>query len=157
VEDRHRIAKISLDEQSVIRRSPQVEHERKVAIYDLLEDNTFILTDGQEGPYSLHLGIEDNRLIFDVRDEAEKKIKRIILPGSSFRRVVKDYFLIVESYFNAIKTKAPSQIEAIDMARRGIHNDGADLLMERMASDVEMDKDTSRRLFTLVCVLHIRA
>jgi len=157
VEDRHRIAKISLDEQSVIRRSPQVEHERKVAIYDLLEDNTFILTDGQEGPYSLHLGIEDNRLIFDVRDEAEKKIKRIILPGSSFRRVVKDYFLIVESYFNAIKTKAPSQIEAIDMARRGIHNDGADLLMERMASDVEMDKDTSRRLFTLICVLHIRA
>lgn len=157
MEDRHRIAKISLDEQSVIRRSPQVEHERKVAIYDLLEDNTFILTDGQEGPYNLHLGIEDNRLIFDVRDEAEKKIKRIILPGSSFRRVVKDYFLIVESYFNAIKTKAPSQIEAIDMARRGIHNDGADLLMERMASDVEMDKDTSRRLFTLVCVLHIRA
>jgi uncharacterized protein (UPF0262 family) len=157
LEDRHRIAKISLDEQSVIRRSPQVEHERKVAIYDLLEDNTFILTDGQEGPYNLHLGIEDNRLIFDVRDEAEKKIKRIILPGSSFRRVVKDYFLIVESYFNAIKTKAPSQIEAIDMARRGIHNDGADLLMERMASDVEMDKDTSRRLFTLVCVLHIRA
>ena len=157
MEDRHRIAKISLDEQSVIRRSPQVEHERKVAIYDLLEDNTFILTDGQEGPYSLHLGIEDNRLIFDVRDEAEKKIKRIILPGSSFRRVVKDYFLIVESYFNAIKTKAPSQIEAIDMARRGIHNDGADLLMERMASDVEMDKDTSRRLFTLICVLHIRA
>jgi uncharacterized protein (UPF0262 family) len=157
LEDRHRIAKISLDEQSVILRSPQVEHERKVAIYDLLEDNTFILTDGQEGPYNLHLGIEDNRLIFDVRDEAEKKIKRIILPGSSFRRVVKDYFLIVESYFNAIKTKAPSQIEAIDMARRGIHNDGADLLMERMASDVEMDKDTSRRLFTLVCVLHIRA
>jgi uncharacterized protein (UPF0262 family) len=157
VEDRQRIAKISLDEQSVILRSPQVEHERKVAIYDLLEDNTFILTDGQEGPYNLHLGIEDNRLIFDVRDEAEKKIKRIILPGSSFRRVVKDYFLIVESYFNAIKTKAPSQIEAIDMARRGIHNDGADLLMERMASDVEMDKDTSRRLFTLVCVLHIRA
>lgn len=157
MEDRHRIAKISLDEQSVIRRSPQVEHERKVAIYDLLEDNTFILTDGQEGPYSLHLGIEDNRLIFDVRDEAEEKVKRIILPGSSFRRVVKDYFLIVESYFNAIKTKAPSQIEAIDMARRGIHNDGAELLMERMASDVEMDKDTSRRLFTLICVLHIRA
>lgn len=157
MEDRQRIAKISLDEQSVIRRSAQVEHERKVAIYDLLEENEFTLTDGQPGPYHLHLGIEDNRLIFDVCDEAEEPIKRVMLPGSTFRRVVKDYFLIVESYFNAIKTKAPSQIEAIDMARRGIHNDGADLLMERLASDVEMDKDTARRLFTLVCVLHIRA
>lgn len=155
--DTGRIANISLDERSVIRRSPQVEHERKVAIYDLLDENEFELRDGQKGPYSLHLGVEDNRLVFDVRDEDEGQISRLTLPSSVFRKIIKDYFLICESYFDAIKTKAPSQIEAIDMARRGIHNEGADLLLERMADNVEMDRPTARRLFTLVCVLHIRA
>ncbi len=155
--DTQRIAKISLDEKSVIRRSPQVEHERKVAIYDLLDENEFTLVAGEPGPYNLHLGIADNRLVFDVRDEEEGDIKRLTLPGSTFRKIVKDYFLICESYFDAIKTKTPSQIEAIDMARRGVHNEGADLLMERMADNVDMDKQTARRLFTLVCVLHIRA
>ena len=152
-----RIANIFLDEKSVIRRSPQVEHERKVAIYDLLEENEFGLVDGDAGPYNLHLGIEDNRMVFDVRDEEDSAVKRLTLPGSTFRKIVKDYFLICESYFDAIKTKTPSQIEAIDMARRGLHNEGADLLMERMAENVDMDKQTARRLFTLVCVLHIRA
>jgi len=155
--DSARIANITLDERTVVRRSPQVEHERKVAIYDLLDENLFRLNDGQEGPYNLHLGVEDNRLVFDVRDEAEAQIARLTLPSSVFRRIIKDYFLICESYFEAIKTKTPSQIEAIDMARRGIHNEGAELLLDRMASDVEMDKPTARRLFTLVCVLHIRA
>lgn len=152
-----RIANIFLDEKTVIRRSPQVEHERKVAIYDLLDENQFSLVAGDPGPYNLHLAIEDNRMVFDVRDERDGGIQRVTLPGSMFRKIVKDYFLICESYFDAIKTKAPSQIEAIDMARRGIHNEGADLLMERMEDNVRMDKPTARRLFTLVCVLHIRA
>jgi len=155
--DGNRIAHIFLDEKSVIRRSPQVEHERKVAIFDLLEDNEFALCEGKDGPYSLHLSIEDNRLIFDVRRENDDPIERFALPTSVFRKTVKDYFMICDSYFEAIKTKTPSQIEAIDMARRGLHNEGADLLKDRMAADVEMDKPTARRLFTLVCVLHIRA
>lgn len=155
--DANRIATISLDEKSVIRRSPQVEHERKVAIFDLLESNEFALQDGAAGPYDLHLRIEDNRLIFDVRLDGDVPTAEFTLPASLFRKTVKDYFMICDSYFEAIKTKAPSQIEAIDMARRGLHNEGAALLRERMADKVAMDKDTARRLFTLVCVLHIRA
>ena len=151
------ISNIELDEKSVIRRSPQVEHERKVAIFDLLEENSFSLRNGNAGPYQLKLRIEDNRLIFDLRDGNNQHIFDISLPIRAFRRIVKDYFLICDSYFEAIKTKAPSQIEAIDMARRGLHNEGADLLQERMAEHVDMDKQTARRLFTLICVLHIRA
>ncbi len=160
--DTGRIVNIVLDEKSVVRRSPQVEHERQVAIYDLLEDNEFALKDADgvaaaSGPYRLHLGIADNRLIFDVRTEANGEIEKLTLPISIFRKIVKDYFMICDSYFEAIKTKAPSQIEAIDMARRGLHNEGAEELQERMAERVGMDKPTARRLFTLVCVLHIRA
>jgi len=157
VVDDNRIAQIALDEQSVIRRSPQVEHERKVAIFDLLDENEFALTSGVTGPYSLHLGMEENRLIFDIRQEDDTPIERFGLPVKVFRRVVKDYFMICDSYFEAIKTKTPSQIEAIDMARRGLHNEGAEILQDRMAEDVGMDRPTARRLFTLVCVLHIRA
>ncbi len=153
----NRIANITLDEKSVIRRSPQVEHERKVAIFDLLDENEFSLKDGAAGPYSLHLRIEENRLIFDVRLEDDSGLAEVTLPTSTFRRTVKDYFMICDSYFEAIKTKTPSQIEAIDMARRGLHNEGAELLKERMEDRVEMDRQTARRLFTLVCVLHIRA
>jgi|TARA_B100002052_G_C15801513_1_gene561346 uncharacterized protein (UPF0262 family) len=151
------ISDIKLDEKSVIRRSPQVEHERKVAIFDLLEENSFSLRNGNAGPYQLKLRIEDNRLIFDLRDGNNQHLSDISLPIHAFRRIVKDYFLICDSYFEAIKTKAPSQIEAIDMARRGLHNEGADLLQERMAEHVDMDMQTARRLFTLICVLHIRA
>ena len=151
------ISDIELDEKSVIRRSPQVEHERKVAIFDLLEKNSFSLRNGNAGPYQLKLRIEDNRLIFDLRDGNNQRLSDISLPIRAFRRIVKDYFLICDSYFEAIKTKAPSQIEAIDMARRGLHNEGADLLQERMAEHVQMDMQTARRLFTLICVLHIRA
>ena len=151
------ISDIELDEKSVIRRSPQVEHERKVAIFDLLEENSFSLRDGNAGPYQLKLRIKDNRLIFNLRDGNNQHLSDISLPIRAFRRIVKDYFLICDSYFEAIKTKAPSQIEAIDMARRGLHNEGADLLQERMAEHVQMDMQTARRLFTLVCVLHIRA
>ena len=160
--ERDRIVNIVLDEKSVVRRSPQVEHERQVAIYDLLEENEFMLKDvdgvaALVGPYNLHLCISDNRLVFNVRTEADCEIESLTLPISIFRRIVKDYFMICDSYFEAIKTKAPSQIEAIDMARRGLHNEGAEELQERMAERVDMDKPTARRLFTLVCVLHIRA
>tara|TARA_E500000331_G_C16853892_1_gene539004 strand:- start:131 stop:604 length:474 start_codon:yes stop_codon:yes gene_type:complete len=151
------ISDIELDEKSVIRRSPQVEHERKVAIFDLLEENSFSLRNGNAGPYQLKLRIKDNRLIFNLRDGNNQHLSDISLPIRAFRRIVKDYFLICDSYFEAIKTKAPSQIEAIDMARRGLHNEGADLLQERMAEHVDMDMQTARRLFTLICVLHIRA
>jgi len=157
VPDRQRISDLVLDEKSVVRRSPQVEHERKVAIFDLLEENYFSPVGDFTGPYKLHLGAVDNRLVFDIRDPKDQPLTTITLPLSSFRRVVKDYFMICESYFEAIKTASPSKIEAIDMGRRGLHNEGADQLREKLEGKVDVDKDTARRLFTLVCVLHIRA
>ena len=156
MDDCQRIAEIFLDERTVVRRSPQVEHERKVAIYDLLEENQFVPDGGFTGPYNLHLGIEENRLAFDVRTEADTELTRFTLPLTPFRSIVRDYFLVCESYFKAIKTATPSQIEAIDMGRRGLHNEGSDILRERLAGKVDIDKRTARRLFTLICVLHIR-
>jgi len=154
--DPERIANIMLDEGPVIRRRPQVEHERQVAIFDLLEENSFRLLENPCGPYDLRLSVADNRLIFDIRDGSDQEVLRFSLSAKTFRRVVRDYFMVCESYFEAIKTKAPSQIEAIDMGRRGLHDEGADLLSERLADHVCVDKQTARRLFTLVCVLHIR-
>jgi uncharacterized protein (UPF0262 family) len=154
--DSRRLANIALDEQSVVRRSPEVEHERAVAIYDLLEGNYFAPAGGHQGPYSLHLAIEENRLQFDIRDAAERPLTKVGLPLSPFRRLVKDYFTVCESYFEAIKTASPSRIEAIDMGRRGLHNEGSELLRERLDGKIEIDFDTARRLFTLICVLHIR-
>lgn len=155
--DSERIANIILDERTVVRRSPQVEHERQVAIFDLLEENSFVLCENPSGPYDLHLSVVDNRLVFDIRDSADVEIQKFTLPSKTFRRVVRDYFLICESYFEAIKIKTPSQIEAIDMGRRGLHDEGAEILSDRIADYVTVDKQTARRLFTLVCVLHIRA
>jgi len=153
---RRRIAKVTLDERTVVRRSPEVEHERAVAIFDLIEENFFALVGEHDGPYSLYLGIEENRLVIDIRSEAEDPLGKVILALSPFRRVVKDYFQICESYYHAIKSASPSQIEAIDMGRRGLHNEGSDLLRERIAGKIELDSNTARRLFTLICVLHIR-
>ena len=150
------ISAIDLEEKSAIRRSAQVEHERKVAIFDLLEENSFALRSGAAGPFHLKLRIEDNRLIFNLKGRDDQPLTDLALPISMFRKIVKDYFLICDSYFEAIKTKAPSQIEAIDMARRGIHDEGARLLIDRMADKVDTDLQTARRLFTLICVLHIR-
>lgn len=150
-----RIAHIHLDEASIVRRSPEVEHERKVAIIDLLEDNTFTLAEGP-GPYRITLGIEENRLGFDVRDADDVPIKIVVLSLSPFRKIIKDYFAICESYYEAIRSASPAQIEAIDMGRRGVHNEGSELLRERLKGKAEMDKQTARRLFTLVCVLHLR-
>lgn len=139
--------------------TPEIEQERKVAIFDLLEENTFVLParDGRdipEGPYNLDLSIRDKRLVFDIRTENAAPAAEFHLSLSPFRQVVKDYWAICESYFDAVKTLAPAQIETIDMARRGIHNEGARVLEERLSGKAEIDNDTARRLFTLICVLH---
>ncbi len=151
-----RIAKITLDERTVVRRNADIEHERAVAIFDLLEENTFAPIAGYDGPFHLDLAIEENRLILDIRDANDVSLERIGLSLAPFRGIVKDYFLICESYFAAIKRASPTQIEAIDMGRRGLHNEGSELLRERLADKVVVDLGTARRLFTLVCVLHIR-
>jgi len=152
-----KIAEIFLDEKSVISRSPQVEHERKVAIYDLLEENYFSPVDAVDGPFKLYLGIVENRLVFDVRDTDDHPQVSFTLPISPFRSIVKDYYMVCDSYFKAIKASTPSQIEAIDMGRRGLHDEGAGILADRLADKAVIDGDTARRLFTLLCVLHIRA
>ncbi|MEQ8395093.1 UPF0262 family protein [Thalassobaculum sp.] len=151
-----RIVHITLDERTVIRRSPEVEQERAIAVYDLLEENRFRPSQAGAGPYHLHLRIEENRLILDVRDTGEELRATVALPLTPFRRLVRDYFQICESYYDAIKRLSPSQIEAIDMGRRGLHNEGSTLLQERLDGRVAMDFPTARRLFTLLCVLHIR-
>lgn len=154
-----RISQIELDDANLPPPTPEIEQERKVAIFDLLEDNTFTLPARDDravplGPYHLGLSIRDKRLVFDVNTEAEEKAAEFHLSLGPFRQVVKDYFQICESYFEAVKTAAPSQIETIDMARRGIHNEGSRVLQERLEGKVEIDTDTARRLFTLICVLH---
>lgn len=153
---RKRIAQLTLDERTVLRRNADVEHERAVAIFDLLEENYFGLISNQSGPYHLSLGIEDNRLVFDIRTTTNDPVERLLLPLTGLRGIIKDYFTICESYYQAIKRSTPSQIEAIDMGRRGLHNEASEMLRERLADKVEMDLDTARRLFTLICVLHIR-
>lgn len=151
-----RIVDVALDEESVARRSPEVDHERAVAMFDLLEENDFALV-GAPGPYRLRIAVFEQRLVFDVRDNDDNKLRDIILSLTPFRKVVKDYFLICESYYAAIKKLGPSQIEALDMGRRGLHNEGSELLIERLAGKIELDLGTARRLFTLICALHIKA
>ena len=155
--EKQRIVNIFLDEKSLVRRAAHVEHERKVAVYDLLEDNHFAPVGDDRGPYTLHLGIENNRLVFDIRTEGDDALDKFTVPLASFRKIVKDYFMVCESYFEAIKTAPPSRIEALDMGRRGLHNEGSDILRDRLEGKVDIDKRTARRLFTLICVLHIRA
>ncbi|MEY1556325.1 UPF0262 family protein [Yoonia sp. R2331] len=154
-----RIAEIKLDDAGLPVPTPEIEQERRVAMFDLLEDNTFamIARDGREvppGPYTLDLSIRDRRLVFDLRDVDSGVDGAFHLSLGPFRQVVKDYFQICESYFDAVKSLPPSQIETIDMARRGIHNEGARVLQERLEGKAEVDIDTARRLFTLICVLH---
>lgn len=154
-----RIVHIEIDDSALPPPTPEVEQERRVAIFDLLEDNSFSLParDGREaapGPYRLMLAIRDRRLVFDVETEAGEKAAEFHLSLGPFRQVVKDYFQICESYFDAVKKLPPGQIEAIDMARRGIHNEGARVVQERLEGKAELDTDTARRLFTLICVLH---
>lgn len=154
------IAEVTLDEHTLHPR-PEVEHERAVAIFDLIEENSFRPIDWPDpGPYALHLALSDNRLLLDVRHYGippeSCETLRLILPLKSFRSIVRDYFLVCESYYDAIKTASPSHIEAIDMGRRGLHNEGSDLMQERLADKVEIDHQTARRLFTLLCVLYLK-
>ncbi len=151
-----RILNITLDENTIVRRNPDIEHERAVAIYDLLEANKFAPAGDYRGPYNLHLGMEEDRLLFDIRGEDDEPLGKVSLPLKPFRQLVKDYFLLCESYFSAIKTASAAKIEAIDMGRRGLHDEGSELLRERLAGKIDLDFDTARRLFTLICVLHIR-
>jgi uncharacterized protein (UPF0262 family) len=151
-----RILAIELDERSVVRRTREIEQEREIAMYDLLEGNSFKLEGSEGGPYKLILGVEENKLVFDVHLEDASEHGRVMLSLTPFRRVIKDYFLICESYFKSIRDAPPSQIETLDMSRRGVHNEGSVLLRERLAGKIDVDHDTARRLFTLICVLHLR-
>jgi len=151
-----RVQSITLDERTVVRRNADIEHERAVAIADLLHDNSFAPASGAKGPFHLHLGIEENRLALDIRDRRGRGLERVLLPLSPFRSIVKDYFLVCESYYHAVRAANPSRIEAIDMGRRALHDEGSELLRERLAERVAVDFNTARRLFTLLCVLHIR-
>ena len=153
--DRRRLVRAILDETTIGRAAAEVEHEREVAIYDLLEHNEFALVGGREGPYELTLSIIDRRLVFRVA-AANGEETTFIVSLTPFRRIVKDYFLICESYYRAIKTAPPSHIEAIDMGRRGLHDEGTQILLERLKGKIEVDHETARRLFTLICVLHWR-
>jgi uncharacterized protein (UPF0262 family) len=150
-----RVLDIVLDHDTMAARSPEAEHERQVAIFDLLEDNSFSLS-GADGPYRLHLAVHESRLVFDVRSDGGRKLRDIVLSLTPFRKVVKDYFMICESYYAAIKKLSPSQIEALDMGRRGLHDEGSEVLRERLAGKIDVDHDTARRLFTLICALLAR-
>ena len=154
-----RISHIELDDANLPAPTPEIEQERKVAMFDLMEENSFALPgrEGREvpaGPYHVGLSIREKRLVFTVRSEDEAPAAEFHLSLSPFRQVVKDYYAICESYFDAVKNMPPSQIETIDMARRGIHNEGARILEERLEGKADIDSDTARRLFTLICVLH---
>jgi uncharacterized protein (UPF0262 family) len=154
--NKQRLVKVELDEDSIGRSNPDIEHEREVAIYDLLEQNSFAPIDDNNGPYVLHLKVDGARLMFDIRRENGKPVVAHLLSLSPLRRIVKDYYTICDSYYQAIRTATPDKIEALDMGRRAIHNDGSRILMERLKAKVALDHDTARRLFTLVCVLHWR-
>jgi uncharacterized protein (UPF0262 family) len=150
---KNRLVAVTLDEASIGRSNPDVEHERAVAIYDLLEDNNFTPND-EEGPFALHLSITGARLVFDIRRADGTPVVAHLLSLSPLRRVVKDYYMVCDSYYAAIRTAIPDRIEALDMGRRSLHDEGSKLLMERLSRKVTLDFDTARRLFTLICVLH---
>src|SRR5689334_254186 len=151
-----RLVGVVLDEASVVRRTREIEQEREIAIYDLLEANSFTPVGSRGGPYNLVLAIEENRLVFDIRLADDAPHGKVMLSLTPFRRVVKDYFLVCESYYKAIRNAPPSQIEALDMGRRGLHDEGSKLLLERLKGKITVDHDTARRIFTLICVLHLK-
>jgi uncharacterized protein (UPF0262 family) len=150
----HRLEKVELDEDSLAAVSRDQDQERQIAIFDLLEENFFRPEGAMQGPYGLKIGLVENRLFLDVRGPAYER--RHILSLSPFRSLIKDYFMICESYYQAIRNSTPTQIEALDMGRRGLHNEASELLQARLAGKVETDLDTARRLFTLICALHWR-
>ena len=155
-----RIIDIELDQRTILWRNADVEQERRIAIFDLLEENHFAPqrqhSDAYAGPYKVRLGVEEGRLVIDIGRQDGTPLETIILGLARFRRAIKDYFAICDSYYQAIRAATPQQIETIDMARRGIHNEAAEILKERLDGKVDVDFDTARRLFTLLCVLHIK-
>ncbi|HEY1721276.1 MAG TPA: UPF0262 family protein [Magnetospirillaceae bacterium] len=153
-----RLINVILDEQSLARRKPEIEHERAVAIYDLVEENQFAPVGDYHGPYVLHVRLEagSQRLILAIHNEADARLGEIVLPLAPLRQIIRDYFTICESYHDAIRNAPPHRIEAIDMGRRGLHNEGSRILRERLAGMVAIDEATARRLFTLIYVLHGR-
>jgi uncharacterized protein (UPF0262 family) len=155
-----RIIDIKLDERTILWRNADVEQERRIAIFDLLEDNHFapqrVHEDGYAGPYRVVLRVEDGRLVVEMRREDDSPLEAVILGLGRFRRLIREYFAICDSYYQAISNASPQQIETVDMARRGIHNQAAEMLMERLEGKIAVDFDTARRLFTLICVLHIK-
>ena len=154
VECRARLVAITLDPQSIARNSANVEHEREVAIFDILDGNSFALAGRDDGPYRLHLSIAEERLVLDVATEAGEVAVTHMLSLTPFKRVIKDYFMVCDTYYQAIRTAPPSRIQAIDMGRRGLHDEGSRVLMERLAGKITVDFDTARRLFTLISALH---
>lgn len=152
--DTHRLVAVTLDEASIGRSNPDVEHERATAIYDLIEENSFAPVGHKGGPYALNISLKDNRLVFDIRLADGKPVIAHLLSLTQFKRIIKDYFLICDSYYAAIRSAAPARIEAIDMGRRGLHDEGSRILQEAIGRKIKVDFDTARRLFTLVCVLH---
>lgn len=155
----NRLSHIEIDETGLPAPTPEIDQERKVAIFDLIEENAFALPpdkDAPQGPYHLLLAIREGRLVFDIKTETGEKVAEFHLSLSPFRQVVKDYFQICTAYFDAVKRLPPSQIEAIDMGRRGIHDEGSVVVQERLEGKVVIDKLTARRLFTLICVLHFK-
>lgn len=158
--DTWRIAHIALDDETILWRNADVEQERKIAIFDLIEENSFkplrAAAAGHDGPYHVHLSVQEGRLVLAIRDTQETELETLVLALGRFRRPIRDYFAICDSYYQAIRKATPAEIETIDMARRGVHNGAAELLMERLEGKVETDFATARRLFTLICVLHIR-
>lgn len=155
-----RIIDITLDERTILWRNADVEQERRIAIFDLLEDNYFapqrVHPDGYAGPYRVLLRVEDGRLVIEIKREDGEPLEAVILGLGRFRRPIREYFAICDSYYQAISNASPAQIETVDMARRAIHNDAADMLIERLDGKIKVDFDTARRLFTLICVLHIK-
>jgi uncharacterized protein (UPF0262 family) len=151
-----RIATIALDEGSIKKRTPEVEHERNVAIADLLDENMFQPLCMNGGPYDLQLSVTEGRLVMDIHSQKDEKATRLALSVQPLRRVIRDYFMICESYYEALKTASPGKIEAIDMGRRGVHNEGSEELQDLLKGRIQLDFPTSRRLFTLICVLHIK-
>ncbi|MEM6947639.1 MAG: UPF0262 family protein [Pseudomonadota bacterium] len=149
-----RLISIEIDEETLAASGPEAEHERRVAIFDIIEENVFGVAGAEGGPYRLSLSLKDRKLVFDIADEGHAPVHTFILSMTPFRGVIRDYFMICDTYYAAIRTQSPHQIEAIDMARRGIHNEGSDLVAERLDGKVDTDFDTARRLFTLICALH---
>jgi uncharacterized protein (UPF0262 family) len=157
IDPAQRIANLALDERTVIRRNPEIERERAAAIADLLHDNHFVPASGLPGPFRLHLATRDGRLAMEIQSVADRASETIMLPLRPFARIIKDYFLVCESYAKALRGANLGRVEAIDMGRRGLHDEGAELLQQRLDGKVTLDRDTARRLFTLICVLHLKA